>query len=191
MVLLCLSLYCAMSVWGNGPSRTERYARSSVSGPATDGIVVLPAPAQPIAAQPIPARIVRAAAKAVPQRIDGVPVPAGGSATDGAVGDRGAVPATKLAAGPATEPDSLPANVKLGWIAASTANVRSGPNKRSSLAGKIASGGAVHILWAEPNGWVRIKAVEGGASGFVHKSLLTGIAPNGSATGTVEMATAD
>lgn len=83
---------------------------------------------------------------------------------------------------------ALPANVKLGWIAASTANVRAAPSKRSALAGKIASGGSVHILWVEPNGWVRIKTVAGDVSGFVHKSLLTDVAP---ATASVELAEAD
>lgn len=153
-----------MSIYGNGPSRVDLYTRVEPSGSTTEsGIRVLPAPP----------RIIRAAsAPLVRMRQKDATITLARAQT--------IVPA---------EPEAtLPANVQLRWISAGTANVRAAPNKRSALAGKIGRGGAVHVMWTEPNGWVRIRAAAGEVTGFVHKSLLTADAPPGAVQ---EMAKAD
>lgn len=161
-MLLCLSLYSAMSVYGNGPPRTARYAEAMpATAPASSGIRVLPAPPRIVKAQP--AETVTLVA------FDPRPAPV-------------AAPAAAEAT------PALPANVQLRWVTASTANVRAQPNKRSDLAGKVGLGEAVYLMWAEPNGWVRIRSTDGAVTGFVHKSLLTDEAP---ATASVDLATAD
>lgn len=163
LVLLCLSLFSVMSIFGDGPPRTARYAMAAQAMPVlTSGIRVLPAPPRVVKAATLP----KPAPAGVPMAV--VPVLA--------------------ALQTAPQPDALPANVQLRWITARTANVRAEPSKRSALAGKIGLGGAVHVLWAEPNGWMRVRSATGDVSGFVHKSLLTDTAPPAA---TVDIATAD
>ncbi len=173
LVLLCLSLFSVMSVFGNGPPRTARYAMAAqATSVLQSGIRVLPAPE----------RVVKVDAAPKPAAtIPVVPVLALAQGNDRPllVEDRPQV--EDLA-------DALPANLQLRWITARTANVRAEPNKRSALAGKIGLGGAVHVMWAEPNGWVRVRSAAGDVSGFVHKSLLTETAPPAA---TLDLATAD
>lgn len=142
-----------MCIYGNGPSRSGLYARPEPSErPSTGGIRVISAPE----------RVIRAAAAPLvrnPQKEATVMLA------------RAALPASPEAA------SALPTNVELRWISAGTANVRAAPNKRSALAGKIGMDGAVHVMWTEPNGWVRIRTATGEVEGFVHKSLLTTNAP--------------
>lgn len=153
-----------MSVYGNGPPRTARYAEAApATAPATSGIRVLPAPP----------RVVKAQSAETLSLVAFDPRPA---------------PAPVAAAAAAETAPAVPANVQLRWITASTANVRAQPNKRSGLTGKVGLGEAVHMMWAEPNGWVRIRSTDGAVTGFVHKSLLTDEAP---ATASVDLATAD
>ncbi len=191
-MLLCLSLYCAMSIWGNGPLRTERLARSApqVETPVFESsLKVMPAPQ---AAAPPPAADVAAA-----QAPDRTPEPEAFSfAAYMAADDAPALArdttatTTEPAAAPvaAADPADLPENLQMRWINVGTANVRSAPNKRSALAGKVALGEAVYVMWAEPNGWMRIRSPDGLVTGFVHESLLSEQAPRSDA---VNLATAD
>lgn len=180
LVLLCLSIYCAMVIWGNGPDRMARYARADAApAPMTSGIRVLPAPEKVVVAAPPPAEA-EPVATVVPVAMEApAPEPEPGLALAEADG-------AEIALGSAGE--TLPANVQLGWIGEKNANVRAGPNKRSALAGKIGAGGAVHVMWTEPNGWVRLRSADGTVEGFVHKSLITDVAPP---TAPVTLATAD
>lgn len=154
-----------MVIYGDGPPRTASFAVEQTSAaPAASGIRVLPAPRQ--AVQPAPDQVALVSYTA--------PV--------------AALPKAPPLADAAALSDAAPANVALRWITASTANVRAQPNKRSALAGKVGLGEAVYLMWAEPNGWMRIRSASGEVTGFVHKSLLTDQAP---ATATVDLATAD
>lgn len=159
MVSLCLALYCSMAIWGDGPPRmTDRALRlegAAAPAPAASGIRVLPAPPRPVRIGPQLATATKRGAKGVPDGFAAV-VASG-------------LPAARVV-------DTLPANVARRWVTANS-NVRSGPNKRSALAGKIGTGGEVWVLWAEPNGWVKLRSAKGDVTGFVHKSLLTDKAP--------------
>nr|WP_241741500.1 SH3 domain-containing protein [Gemmobacter straminiformis] len=171
LVSLCLALYCGMVIWGDGPARkTSAVAPVVMAAQGREsGIRVLPAPKRPV-------------------RI--------GPQVTEAAGHGGAVPAAKNLPARVTANERLaalvlatldrhktamapaePANLARRWVTANTANVRSGPNKRSALAGKIGRGGEVWVLWSEPNGWVRLRAADGTVAGFVHKSLLTDAPP--------------
>lgn len=168
-MLLCVSLYCTMSVFGNGPPRVARYAEATPStAPASSGIRVLPAPPRVVLAQPAQRQAAETLSLAA---FTASPAP-----------DRFAAPQAETSAPPP------PANLQLRWVTAGTANVRAQPNKRSDLAGKVGLGEAVYMMWAEPNGWVRIRSTDGAVTGFVHKSLLTDEEP---ATASVDLATAD
>lgn len=159
LVLLCLSIYSTLVIFGNGPPRTARYAEVPAStAPASSGIRVLPAPTYQTVAHPAPAKA------APPTRV----VLASYTAP---------VAAMPAAAVAGNQPAALDANLHLRWITATTANIRTRPTKRSALSGKIGLGEAVHVMWAEPNGWIRIRAANGAVTGFVHKSLLTDAAP--------------
>lgn len=165
-----------MVIYGDGPPRTARFVVEQASvTPATNGIRVLPAPKK-VDRSPAPDKVSLVSytppLAALPKAPALADAPA---ASDAAVSD-------------AAVSDAAPANVALRWITADTANVRTQPNKRSALAGKVGLGEAVHLLWAEPNGWMRIHSADGAVTGFVHKSLLTDQAP---ATATVDLATAD
>ncbi|AWB47407.1 hypothetical protein HYN69_01795 [Gemmobacter aquarius] len=171
LVLLCASLYSSMVIFGDGPARTARFAVEQASdAPAISGIRVLPAP-KPVVRATAPQEVSLAAytptapSQATPDTLTD-------TLTDSAL----------------SADANLPANVQLRWITAGTANVRSEPNKRSALAGKVGLGEAVYLMWAEPNGWMRVRSATGDVTGFVHKSLLTDQAP---ATATVDLATAD
>lgn len=174
LVLLCLSIYSTLVIFGNGPPRTARYAEVPAStAPTSSGIRVLPAPIRQTSTNLTPTRPAPAKA-APPPRV----VLASYTAP---------VAAMPAAAVAGNEPAALDANLHLRWITATTANIRTRPTKRSALSGKIGLGEAVHVMWAEPNGWIRIRAANGAVTGFVHKSLLTDAAP---ATASAGQATA-
>lgn len=171
LVGLCVALFAVMSIYGDGPTRTDGAvaAQSARSGAdvtvQTSGLRVMPLP---------PSQTVSVSTKAAPATTTLAPV----------VAQVAAQPVSETAsandlrhAGAGATAASLPTNVQLRWISADNANVRSGPSKRSELAGKITAGAAVHVMWSEPNGWVRVRAAAGDVSGFVHQSLLTDIAP--------------
>lgn len=168
---MCASLYSVMVIFGDGPPRTASYAALSESlGPSQSGIRVLPAPPRVVAA-------------AAPEELSLAAYTP--TALSDALPDTFPDAALADAEIPAAE---IPANVQLRWITAGTANVRSQPNKRSALAGKVVLGEVVYLMWAEPNGWMRIRSANGDVTGFVHQSLLTDQAP---ATASVDLATAD
>lgn len=164
LVSLCLALYCGMVVWGDGPARRAVVPAvvASAAPRAESGIRVLPAPERPV-------RIGPQVAKAAPRD-----VPAGPHRS---ANERLAA-LVMAALNRTTATVAPPANTLRRWIAANTANVRAAPTKRSALSGKIGRGGEVWVLWAEPNGWVRLRAADGTVAGFVHKSLLTDAPPS-------------
>lgn len=169
LVSLCLALYCGMVIWGDGPARTARASTAPADTPAASaklesGIRILPAPKQAVRIGP---QMTRVAAR------PDVPKPKAVTPEE----ELAALVMATLARPTETGRAAPPANHTRRWITAGTANVRAEPNKRSALAGKIGRGGEVWVMWAEPNGWVRLRAADGTVTGFVHKSLLTDKAP--------------
>lgn len=175
LVSLCLAIYCGMVVWGNGPARLERGAERPLTlavakGATTSGVRVLPAPKRPVRIGP----------QAVRRSAPGVAAAAAPVLTAQPDDEAGRELAALVMAAleqPTATMVEQPANTQRRWITANTANVRAGPNKRSKLAGKIGRGGEVFVLWAEPNGWVKLRAADGKVAGYVHKSLLTDTPP--------------
>lgn len=160
-----------MVIFGDGPPRTANHAPLTADlGPSQNGIRVLPAAPRVVRAEAADQVSLAAFAPTAPSQA--TPDTLTDTLTDSAL----------------SADADLPANVQLRWITAGTANVRSQPNKRSALAGKVGHGEAVYLMWTEPNGWMRVRSATGDVTGFVHKSLLTDQAP---ATATVDLATAD
>lgn len=73
--------------------------------------------------------------------------------------------------------DVPPPNTELRWVSVDRANVRSGPSRNASVAGRVEGGEAVLVLWVEESGWARIRVEGDGVDGFVHTSLLTDLDP--------------
>ncbi len=178
LVSLCLAIYCGMVIWGNGPTRLERGAErpltvAAAKVAATSGVRVLPVPKRPVRIGP---QAVRRSAPEVAAAA--APAPTAPTAqSDDAAGRELAALVMAALDRPTATMAGQPANTQRRWITANTANVRAGPNKRSKLAGKIGRGGEVFVLWAEPNGWVKLRAADGKVAGYVHKSLLTDTPP--------------
>lgn len=74
---------------------------------------------------------------------------------------------------PAEEAEATPPNTQLRWVSVDRANVRNGPSRNASVAGRVEGGEAVLVLWVEESGWARIRVEGDGVDGFVHTSLLT------------------
>ncbi|WP_435257826.1 SH3 domain-containing protein [Thioclava sp. FR2] len=61
----------------------------------------------------------------------------------------------------------------LMFVSGRSVNVRGGPSTRTPVVGKLSKGDAVLVVWAEDNGWARIRVEGDGIDGYMSLDFLT------------------
>lgn len=59
------------------------------------------------------------------------------------------------------------------FVSGRSVNVRGGPSTRNPVVGKLSQGDAVLVVWAEDNGWARIRVEGDGIDGYMAMDFLT------------------
>ena len=59
------------------------------------------------------------------------------------------------------------------FVSGRSVNVRGGPSTRNPVVGKLSQGDAVLVVWAEDNGWARIRVEGDGIDGYMSMDFLT------------------
>lgn len=184
LLLFGISFYIVLIVFGEDQGQLRAGLRDAPALPASAAPSPAPSPAPTeLAAAPAEAEVTPADAPAVPDQALRVLSTAELSTPDVptfAVLSENAAAEFDLQT--ASIPLDLPedpaaANISLRWVAVDSANVRAQPGRDGAIAGRIARGEAVEVLWVEPSGWARIRVQGDGVDGFVFGDLLTDIDP--------------
>lgn len=72
---------------------------------------------------------------------------------------------------------SANAEGQLMYVSGRSVNVRGGPSTRNPVVGKLVRGDAVMMVWAEDNGWARIRIEGDGIDGYMSMDFLTDTPP--------------
>jgi hypothetical protein len=170
--LLCMGMFATMMVGGQDRGQLRPGLAQAALEAAQN-----PAPAAPIAPEPILAATDTAAAPA-----DVAPV-----ATPVVV-EQAAPPVANATApvfslatySDATAPaPQAPATTEgtLAYIAGRSVNVREGPGRENPVLTKLSRGEAVTVVWQDDTGWSRIRMEGDGLEGYVSTEFLTATAP--------------